>query len=148
MSQADIDIVKQSPMTVRQLWLETLSMTQKGMLVTKLRKVVKDVVREYFPSRGGLPRPSYAKAEGLAPSTTILDRTLQYLFSLELVVIETHFSSGGKILTETSNIRHLFAIRFESRVLQRTKALFTMSTMLLCMSLSPTSVVSIRKTHS
>ena len=91
MSQADIDIVKQSPMTVRQLWLETLSMTQKGMLVTKLRKVVKDVVREYFPSRGGLPRPSYAKAEGLAPSTTILDRTLQYLFSLELAVIETHF---------------------------------------------------------
>ena len=74
MSQADIDIVKKSPITVRQLWLESFSMTQKGMLVTKLQKVVKDDVREYVPSRGGFPRPAYAQAVGLAPSTTILDR--------------------------------------------------------------------------
>ena len=48
---------------------------------------------------------------------------------------------GWNILTETLNIRHLFQIRFESRVLQQTKAPFTVSTILFCMSLSPTYVV-------
>ena len=38
MSQADIDIVMQSPLIVRQFWLDSFSMTQKpeGMLATKL----------------------------------------------------------------------------------------------------------------
>ena len=80
MSQADIDVAMQSPLTVRQLWSESFSMTQKGMLMTKLQKVVKNVVREYFSSRGTFPRPSYVAAVGLAPSTTILDNSLPYLF--------------------------------------------------------------------
>ena len=51
MSQGDIDTVKQSPMTMRQLWslwLEFFLIMQKGMVVTKLQYVVKDVVCTYF----------------------------------------------------------------------------------------------------
>ena len=47
MSQADIDVVMQSPLTVRQLWLESFSMTQKGMLATKLQTIVKDDVQRF-----------------------------------------------------------------------------------------------------
>lgn len=74
MSRDDINVVLKTPATVRQLWLESFAMTQKGMLVTKLQKAVKDVGRRYFPSQGGFPRVSCAKAIGLAPSTTILGR--------------------------------------------------------------------------
>ena len=81
MSQADIDIVKQSSMIVRQFWLESFSMTQKGMLVTKLQKVEKNVVTgaQILPlqrrfSTSFLCSSTAAAAVGLTPSTTILDR--------------------------------------------------------------------------
>ena len=44
-----------------------------------------------------------------------------------MVIIEAHFSSGGNIPTEISNIRHLFPKRFETRVQQQTKAHFTVT---------------------
>ena len=73
MSQNDIDVVREKPLLLRDIWLESMANSARTMLNSKLQARTKDFLRKFFPS-DSLPSKKYAALIGMSPGTSILDR--------------------------------------------------------------------------
>ena len=75
MSKEDMEEVEAFSERERNLWLESFTNTQKGLIFTSLFSNAKDWFRQkYFPSGGAYPASTYANLIGLPPGKSILER--------------------------------------------------------------------------
>ena len=74
MSPADMEEVEEAGVEVKDLWLESFTATQKGMIGTTLSYYTKQYFQYFFPSRGLIPNNKYGSLVGLPPGATILQR--------------------------------------------------------------------------
>ncbi len=74
MSPEDIAEVEESGNRVEDLWLESFTATQKGMIGTTPNFCTKQYFQDCFPSKGLIPNKKYGFLVGLPAGSTILQR--------------------------------------------------------------------------
>ncbi len=69
-------IVNEADRREKNLWLETFTNTQKGIIGTSLLNLAKDEFRAiFFPNNGASPPSFFGKQLGLPPGKSLLERS-------------------------------------------------------------------------
>ncbi len=76
LSPEDMKIVNEADHREKNLWLETFTNTQKGIIGTSLLNLAKDEFpSSFFPNNGASPPTFYGKQLGLQPGKSMLERS-------------------------------------------------------------------------
>ena len=76
LSPEDMKVVNEADHRVKNVWLETFTNTQKGIIGTSFLNLAKDEFRSsFFPNNGAYPPSFYGKQLGLPAGKSMLERS-------------------------------------------------------------------------